>query len=308
MNVAEEDVPEVPWERALETALLSAVESSEYDFDEAARQLRRIIKIEDVRVRTSTRRRVNMFTAVACRLKFAQLDAGGAGASSTPTREEYAQEYSEAHTKNDIDHDLLSSEMMIGLPDLSLGAQAEALLASLEEPTGGSVSQTQNTEDLTDNNDKHVSSAKINMPSGSELSRVLEFLDLSSNSEQELKPLSAAFTDRASKIAIEMNDQDVRIEHHDTTDRVTTVDPGQHNVAENITSVTSAAPSRPPFDRRRRGTRDEVYAASYGASNRRSERASFDQDHQDEQDHGRDDTDGDEEQEEWQAMRRRTKG
>ena len=83
------------WEGSVEAELLRLADEHALDFEAASRDLRRAIRLETLRVKSSTRHAVADFTADACRLKFAELEGGdmphddaASGSAASPSTKE----------------------------------------------------------------------------------------------------------------------------------------------------------------------------------------------------------------------------
>ncbi|GBG24522.1 Hypothetical Protein FCC1311_007412 [Hondaea fermentalgiana] len=239
----------VPWEATLVDSLCAVVEDSDYDFDVAAKKLRRLIRIEDVRVKTSTRRKVDLFTATACRLKFADLDAGNGSEHDVA---EEAPTPKEAPESPDV-----RPGAMMRPPRLALDAHAEALLASLE-----------NFELVADQLPLDIQPSST-PPSNSELAQVIAFLEASPARSNPVPESNDALLD--SDFDNEVNDDDevTRIEKDARTESEHAVKPK----------------SKPRFSNTiRRGTRDEVFAMNSRARSAGSNNDEENDDSSDEED------------------------
>ncbi len=147
------------WEGNVEAELLRLADEHALDFEAMSRELRRAIRLETLRVKTSTRHAVAEFTADACRLKFAELeggdmphdDAASSSAASPSAKETPARRGSKegasvppvpAQQRTSSPRSLAKSpsrlEVLLGLDD-----RAEDVLAGLPRQEDGGASVTE---------------------------------------------------------------------------------------------------------------------------------------------------------------------
>mmetsp|Transcript_11803 Transcript_11803/g.19233 ORF Transcript_11803/g.19233 Transcript_11803/m.19233 type:complete len:274 (+) Transcript_11803:76-897(+) len=120
----------IKWESQLNEELKRLVQAHDFDFAAVSSELQKIIRKEDIRVKTSTRHRYKEFTQEACRLQYSELDVQETtGKQNDEEEEEKDVEVAKAPEDED-------GEGVVGIVKngtfLQLDASAEQALSALD--------------------------------------------------------------------------------------------------------------------------------------------------------------------------------